>query len=237
LTNDMREEVSKLKNAVTVFYKDMLEGAVPYFFERAMRTRGGDSQMHMHIHCIPIKAGVVSLATMKTLAVANAFDMNLQAVTGGQDCTSALCEFLNARARDCSSYSFESFEYFWAELPDGSNFLQVVSDSSQAKDNTQAKDILTNCNGTRGKNAEDSVNNADSQSMTLDDISDDTEKKSSITKKDRPRHPLHFGRKIAAELLDLPMRVDWKVCVGAIREEERTATFLRELFSPFVPDH
>jgi diadenosine tetraphosphate (Ap4A) HIT family hydrolase len=225
VSDAMREEIAKLKQAVAAFYKATLRGALPYFFERAVRTRGGESQMHMHVHCIPIPTSAVADSRTRAVAAAELFNVHLEFLPAGKDFISASCAVVRSRSKDRSSVADGTLEYFWAELPDGTNVVQAVGDRL---DVSKPGDGETKAVATMVKTGEVAVG------LEANDRADagrfDAEKSQR-----RARHPLHFGRKIAADLLQLPNRIDWKLCVGAMREEERTAARLREAFASFEP--
>lgn len=52
---------------------------------------------------------------------------------------------------------------------------------------------------------------------------------------ERSVHPMQFGRRYAASLLQMMHRVDWKRCTGTIEEETRSADAIREGFAKYDP--
>jgi Protein similar to CwfJ C-terminus 1 len=141
LTPAMHAEVSSFKVAIAKFYAETLDCALPYFFERALRTRGGDAQMHMHIQCIPIKASAVAGGRDIALSTGASLDLKLEAL----DVKYAGCipRLRQACSDECGieEDAWKTFEFFWAELPDKSSFVHLVSSiSASAVCNTLPSD-------------------------------------------------------------------------------------------------
>jgi diadenosine tetraphosphate (Ap4A) HIT family hydrolase len=220
VTEDMQSEVILWKSAIRRWYKDEFN-AEAYFFERAVYTRGGRDQMHMHIQCIPIFMPLRMSGCEVVESVSNGWNMNyVEIVVDGLTCLERLkrlCEESGEKA----GKSETSFEYFWGELPDGTCVVQSV---------TAGKRLVAE----RATDADAAA--AEDDLGTGPDVAREKQKTSPEHLVRRPGgHPLQFGRKIATVLLDLPDRVDWKSCVGTLREEQRAADGVRTSFSPFEP--
>eukprot|EP00743_Colponemidia_sp_Colp-15_P006571 GILK01007080.1.p1 GENE.GILK01007080.1~~GILK01007080.1.p1 ORF type:complete len:636 (-),score=121.89 GILK01007080.1:14-1921(-) len=50
------------------------------------------------------------------------------------------------------------------------------------------------------------------------------------------RHPLQFGRDVAAHILGMPDRADWKACRISSDEEQKIASAFKKQFKPFQPN-
>lgn len=232
MTEEMREEVELWKSAIRQWFrKDLDVGA--YFFERAVFTRGGWDQMHMHIQCIPMKKCEDGRKAVE--GVAKEWDMKgVEIFAEGTTCLERLQQLF--KEREGAESAEKAFEYFWGELPDATCVVQsisavklLVAANDSAADSEipiVAVDRAATDGSEHGKDPEASAAGGAEKTSSA-------EEGKRLT---RPSaHPLHFGRKIATVLLDLPDRVDWKSCVGMLREEQRTANRVRASFAPFEP--
>jgi diadenosine tetraphosphate (Ap4A) HIT family hydrolase len=230
VTERMAAEVAAWKAAVARWYREEL-GVGAYFFERAVFTRGGLSQMHMHIQCVPTGTGTGGRRAVE--AVVEEWGMGgVQFLSDGASCVERLQQLC---AEQCGGEAgaWKQFEFFWAELPDGTRAVQNVTGAVPRQGA-----VVSGALGATGGAAPATDGAAEAGERR--DASGDEEAAAAAAAergaKLPSRHPLHFGRKVATVLLDLPERVDWKSCVGALREEQRAAGRVRDAFAPFEPD-
>lgn len=267
MSAEMHAEVEVWKTAVRHWFRDHL-AASAYFFERAVHTRGGWQQMHMHIQCIPMEASSGAAARAAVGAVAAECAMKaVEVLPDDQPCALRLRQlFAEAAAADADAGAKpeKSFEYFWGELPDGTRVVQSVTRAKRlaaaersaaaerpaaamaaapavgAGDEAAADDSVTDAASADAADAAAAAVGAPPPAVA--DAAEAAEAPvagGSGKLEERARrvgaHPLHFGRKIAAVALGLPDRVDWKTCVGALREEQRAANRVRDSFAAFEP--
>lgn len=251
---DMYAEINAFKRAIEKFFAEALDGSKAYFFERAVRTRGGEGQAHMHIQCIPIKRSAVAGAVNIAVRTADGLGMQgVEVLEEGEDCYTRLRKLYAAQPQQDKVPS-EIFEFFWAELPDGGRMVQLIGSASQkAKDEKQKEepdvsretpvdqadsspppgenDGGEGVDESKAERGPDEVGNGHSASAREHTVQIRGDGRARHTS----RHPLNFGRMVATNVLQVPNRVDWKDCVGVLREEQRAASKLRDLFSEFEP--
>lgn len=263
MNNAMRAEVAQWKECVRKWFREGL-GCGVYFFERAVATRGGSEQMHMHINCVPMKAGTPGAEQTTVNKIATEWGMHgVETVEEGVECLSLLRDLCERECRaEGSGVTPETFEFFWAEFPDGSRTVHNISgaapttprapqlhqavaakDRGESEENglvevadrssptTPALDGRAPSFGQAGKKTP--VESSENRKLDSPDGNDKLQQGGKA--RHRTRHPLQFGRRIATEILNMPLRVDWKTCVGALREERRAASRVREEFAPFQP--
>lgn len=81
LTDEMERELEMYQKAVKRYFREALDGAGAYFFERAVHTRGGAKQMHMHVNAIPIPKGRCEHVLQNAEEVAKNFEIVLEKLT------------------------------------------------------------------------------------------------------------------------------------------------------------
>lgn len=254
-------ELRAMKEAIRAFFATLPGNCVPYLFERVLRTRGGDRQQHMHMHCIPVSVSEDSVfwqakgsdrskdtvevqagiskgvsrtsITERQSRVADTEVAQAGLAIGlqtGQDCGVKLDVvprdrdvLAELRQRFCDR-PVERAEYFWAELPGGARVMQMID--------SNVDDTLSDVDAHTPHNSHAEV---DGRAVgTGDGLAKDASSQSRRVDTRHSRHPLWFGRTIAARMLSLPRRVDWKLCVGNEKEERAVASRIQGDLAAFV---
>lgn len=234
LTSDMHKELDNIKDGIRKFYEKEVDGCKPLFFERAVRTRGGAEQMHMHIQCIPIKRDAVDGAVQVAMATAERAGIQLDEIHG--DCVSALRgEFEKGTKASASTDGSEQF--FWAELPDGTCVIQKIENDNIIGDwsdgNNTRESELKGQQKTEGGYSDSERD--DGTGCVVIDRGGGSRSSNCRKEGKEMRYPMQFGREIAATLLNCPHRIDWKRCVGHPREEQWASEKLRDSFQEYAP--
>lgn len=116
LETSARAEISRYKQCIRAYFKS-LNGSGAYFFERAVFTRGGLHQMHMHIQAVPIRPEAAESVLRTAKDVAKRYGITLEEV-GAQDASDAVKDRITGDIGDA--------EFFWAEMPGGEGFVHMV---------------------------------------------------------------------------------------------------------------
>lgn len=115
LTSEVFKEIARYKEALGRMFTEEM-GHTPYYFERALVTRGGQAQMHMHIHAIPIRKAEAEKSSDIANEQAKRCQIKLIEPPENETCLSYI---RNLAKGD------ETVNFFWAEFPDGVKAVQV----------------------------------------------------------------------------------------------------------------